>query len=103
MIDVEEELVELKARLTRLEATVQHLSVAELADVVPPLDEPLDATQLCAWLRAQGLTSDLPPEVHAHAERWRQLPEEEKQAHIQEMRSLVLDPPLSQIIIDNRR
>jgi hypothetical protein len=31
------------------------------------------------------------------------LPEEEKQAHIRFMHSLVLDPPLSQVIIENRR
>jgi len=38
-----------------------------------------------------------------HAERWRALPEEEKQAHIRLMRGLILDPLLSQIIIENRR
>jgi hypothetical protein len=41
--------------------------------------------------------------ARAHAERWRSLPEEEKEAHIRFMRSLTIDPPLSQIIIENRR
>ena len=34
---------------------------------------------------------------------WDALPEEEKQAHIRVMHHLVLDPPLSQIITENRR
>jgi hypothetical protein len=58
---------------------------------------------LLAWLRAQGLIREPTPEERRLAEEWDALPEEEKEAHIRLMHSLVLDPPLSQIIIDNRR
>jgi len=59
--------------------------------------------RLLAELETEGLIRDLTPQERVHAERWRALPEEEKQAHIRLMNSLVLDPPLSQIIIENRR
>lgn len=59
--------------------------------------------RLLAELKAEGLIRDPLPEERALAAQWDALPEEEKQAHIEFMRSLVLDPPLSQIIIENRR
>ncbi len=103
MTTLELELVELKARVERLETKVRRLT-GEEPEVAPPAPgEPLDPKQLIAWLKAEGLVVDPPPMARAHAERWRALPEEEKQAHIRFMRSLVLDPPLSQIIIENRR
>jgi len=97
------ELVELKARVERLEEQVRRLTGQE-PEVAPPAPgEPLDHERLIAWLKAEGLVVDPPPMARVHAERWRSLPEEEKRAHIRFMRSLVLDPPLSEIIIENRR
>jgi hypothetical protein len=103
MTTLELELVELKTRVERLEAAVRQLA-GDRREVAPPAPgEPLDQEQLLAWLKAQGLIVDPPPIARVHAERWRALPEEEKRAHIRFMRSLVLDPLLSQIIIENRR
>lgn len=103
MATLELELVGLKARVESLEEKVRRVT-GEQPKVAPPIPgEPLDQEQLIAWLKAEGLVVDPPPMARVHAERWRALPEEEKQAHIRFMRSLVLDPPLSQIIIENRR
>jgi len=103
MTALELELIELKTRLERLEAKVRQLT-GDRPKVAPPTPgEPLDQEKLIAWLKAEGIVVDPPPIARVHAERWRALSEEEKQAHIRFMRSLVLDPPLSQIIIENRR
>ncbi|MCR4408273.1 MAG: hypothetical protein NUW24_15370 [Anaerolineae bacterium] len=103
MTTLELELVELRARVERLETQVRQL-VGDRHGVVPPTPgEPLDQEQLIAWLRAEGLVRDPTPEERRLAAEWDALPEEEKEAHIRFMRSLVLDPPLSRIIIENRR
>jgi hypothetical protein len=103
MTTLELELVELKTRVERLEAVVHRLA-SDRHEVAPPAPgEPLDQERLLAWLKAEGLIVDPPSMARVHAERWRALPEEEKQAHIRFMRNLVLDPPLSQIIIEHRR
>jgi hypothetical protein len=99
---VEVELRELKARVGRLEQIVRELR----GDSIPSPAEMEDLSereQAFAILKAEGLIRDLTSEEQALAAEWRALPEEEKQAHIRLMRSLVLDPPLSQIIIENRR
>ena len=71
----------------------------------PPLapDKPAELEALLAWLKAEGLIRDPTPEECRLSAEWDALPEEEKQAHIRLMRSLVLDPPLSEIILQNRR
>jgi len=103
MATVEAELRELKARVGRLEQIVRELredsSPAALADI----ENLSERERALAILKAEGLIRDLTPEEQALAAEWQALPEEEKQAHIQLMKSLVLDPPLSQIIIENRR
>ncbi len=103
MTTLELELVELQARVERLEDSVRRLT-GEEPEVAPPAPgEPLDPKQLIAWLKAKGLVRDPTPEEWRLAAEWDALPEEEKQAHIRFMRSLILDPPLSQIILENRR
>ncbi len=59
--------------------------------------------QVLAELKAEGLIRDPTPEERAHAEQWRALPEDEKQAVIQAMQNLGPGPMLSDIIIQNRR
>ena len=71
--------------------------------LTPAPDKPPDLEPLLAWLKAEGLIRDPTPEERRLASEWDALPEEEKQDHIRLMRSLVLDPPLSQIIIQSRR
>ena len=93
MTPLEVEVAQLKVRVERLEMTVRQLAGGE----------PLDQAQLLAWLKAEGLVREPTPEEYRLAAEWEALPEEEKEAHIRFMDSLVLDPPLSQIIIENRR
>ena len=69
----------------------------------PVPDKPPDLGQILAWLKAEGLVRDPTSEERRLAAEWDALPEEGKQDHIRLMQSLVLDPPLSQIIIENRR
>lgn len=103
MRTVELELLELRARVARLEERLDRL-VGTRPDVPPPVPEDLtDMDQVVAWLKARGIIRDPTPEELRLAAEWDALPEEEKEAHIRLMHSLILDPPLSQIIIDNRR
>jgi hypothetical protein len=103
MTTIERELLELRTRVERLEAAVRRLE-GNGQEVAPPIPgEPLEQEQLLAWLKAEGLVRDPTPEERRLAAEWDALPEEEKQAHIRFMHSLILDPPLSQIIIENRR
>jgi len=100
---VELELINIRTRLDRLEQRVRQLA-GEEPEIPPPTPGmPPDPRYVLAWLRAQGLIREPTPEERRLAEEWDALPEEEKEAHIRLMHSLVLDPPLSQIIIDNRR
>ena len=102
MQKVELELLEIRARLERLERRVRQLAGEE--EVPPPMPGvPPEPQQLIAWLRAQGLIREPTPEERQLAAEWDALSEEEKEAHIRLMHSLVLDPPLSQIIIESRR
>ena len=101
MTTLELEMMDIKARLGRLEAVVWQLT--DKAPVTPPVpEEPLDNEQLLAWMRAQGLIRDPTPQERRLAAEWDALPEEEKQAHIDFMDSLDLDPLLSEIILENR-
>jgi hypothetical protein len=102
MTTLEREVIELKARVEYLEAIVRQLVGKVYQKGPAALDEPLDLEQLLARCKAEGVVRDPTPEEHRLAEEWNALPEEEKQAHIRVMRHLVLDPPLSQIITENR-
>jgi hypothetical protein len=59
--------------------------------------------RVLALLRAEGVIMEPGPRTKALAAEWEALSEEEKQEHRRFMDSLKLDPPLSQIIMDNRR
>ena len=103
MTTLEREVVEHKARIERLEAMVQQLVGKERKAALPGPGEPLAPDQLLAGLEAEGLVREPTPEERRLAAEWDALPEVEKVAHICLMHSLVLDPPLSQIITENRR
>lgn len=102
-LEFKQELVKLKARVERLESAVRRLA-GDGHEVAPPAPgEPLDQAQLLAWLKAEGLVVEPPPVVRIHAERWRALPEEEKQAIRRELDYMAPGPMASDIIIENRR
>jgi hypothetical protein len=102
MTTLEREVVELKARVEHLEALVRQLIGKACQEVPDALDEPLDLEQLLARCKAAGVVRDPTPEERRLADEWDALPEEEKHAHIRVMHHLVLEPPLSQIITENR-
>lgn len=97
------ELEQLKKRVNWLEQAVRELRGKAQALSAIERETLSEREWLLAELKAQGLIRDLTPGERVRAERWRKLPEAEKEAHIQYMRSLVLDPPLSEIIIEGRR
>ena len=103
METVELELRELKKRVERLERIMAEIPRERLRSPALETECLSEREQLLAELKAEGVIRDPLPEERALAAQWDALPEEEKRAHIEFMRSLVLDPPLSQIIIDNRR
>jgi hypothetical protein len=103
MTILEREVGELKTCLERLEAMVRSLAGDAHKAVLPAGGEPQNQDQLLAWLKAQGLVRDPTPEEHYMAAEWDTLSEAEKQAHIRFMHSLALEPPLSQVLIENRR
>ena len=103
MTTLEQEVGELKTRLERLDAMVRRLAGDEPQMALPTSGGPADQESLLSWLKAQGLVRDPTPEERRLATEWDTLSEEEKQAHIRFMHSLVLTPPLSQVLIDNRR
>jgi len=100
---LEREIVELKERVERLEAVISRLVGNESQGTLSLSGKASNQEQLLAWLKTQGLIREPSPEECRLAAEWDALPEEEKQAHIHFMHNLVLDPPLSQILIDQRR
>jgi hypothetical protein len=102
MIALEQEVEELKTRLTRLEATVRHLVGDGGTTNMSAKRESLDSAQILAGLQEKGLIRIPTAEEQRLAAEWDRLPEKEKQAHIRFMHELVLDPLLSDIIAENR-
>ncbi|RMF32653.1 MAG: hypothetical protein D6759_08020 [Chloroflexi bacterium] len=104
-------LEELEARVQALERTVAELR-RERGEPSPVAEPPIwllegrepTRDEIIAWLEAHGMSVSEPtPEEMALAAEWDALSEEEKQAHRAYMDSLELDPPLSEIILQNRR
>jgi hypothetical protein len=103
MTTLEQEVMDLKTRLGYLEAVIRRLTAALPQAEVPVPPTPLDQTELFAWLRANGLVREPTAEEYRVAAAWDTLSDEDKQRHIDHMQHLVLDPPLSQILIAQRR
>ena len=103
MATLEQEVLDLKVRLGHLEIVIRRLTADLPQSGVPVSPPPLDQTELLAWLKANGLLRDPTAEECQVAAAWDALSEEDKQRHIDEMQHLVLDPPLSQILIAQRR
>ena len=103
MATLEQEVMDLKTRLARLEAVVHHLvnDTPQARGPVPAAS--LDQAQLLAWLKAHSLVRDPTAEECRVAAEWDALSDEDKQAHIDSIQQLDLDPPLSDIIIEQRR
>jgi hypothetical protein len=95
-------LEELEKRVTALERLV--ISSQAETPALPEDPEEWTREDVIAFLRSRGVQiGELPPEALALAQEWEELSDEEKAAHRACMDSLELDPPLSEIIIHNRR
>jgi hypothetical protein len=103
MTTLELELVDLRARVERLEVTVQRLTRKGHRTKPAVPNRPLDQEQLLAWLKAEGLVIEPPTMVREHAARWEALSEEEKRAVCWELDHLPPGPMVSEIVIENRR
>ncbi len=114
MTVMEVELMDIKARLARLEATVTRL----VGQPAPPLrsapkrrrsvvsfatEEPMDNEELLTRLKADGFIRDLTQEERKLAAEWDALREEEKEALRLALDNLPPGPMVSDIIIENRR
>ena len=102
MTPLEQQVGEFKARLDYLEAIVRSLTGDAHKAVPPVAREPQNQEHLLAWLKAQGLVREPTPEEHRTASEWDTLSEAERQSHIHFMHNLALNPPLSQVLIENR-
>jgi hypothetical protein len=99
MTSLEQEVMELKTRVERLEATLGRLT----GDLPLPAGEPGNQKQLLAWLKAEGVVRDPTPEERELAAEWDALPEEEKQAIRRELDHLPPGPMASDVVIENRQ
>lgn len=112
MAIAEIELRELQKQVSKLQTDVEQLQerislfeqdqkqpTAPLPALSRDLSERERAIQL---LKRAGLVSELPPEAKRLAAEWRALSPEEKKEVEDELRSVRIDPPLSQIIHDMR-
>ena len=103
MTTLEQEVMDVKTRLEHLEAVIRRLTGDTHQAGTPVPTMPLDQTELLAWLKAHGLVRAPTAEECRVAAEWDALSDEDKQAHIDNMQHLVLDPPLSQLLIAQRR
>jgi hypothetical protein len=95
-------LEELEKRVTALERLI--ISSQPETQALPEDPDEWTREDVIAFLRSRGIQVSEPTGVElALAAEWDALSEEDKQAHRDYMDSLELDPPLSQIIIENRR
>ena len=101
MTTIEREVKDLKERVAQLESYIFQQKQPRIPFLSP--GKAMRQEQLRSWLEAKGFVARLPPAAQTQAERWRKMMGDEKQEHVRSMRSLKLDPPLSQIVIENRR
>lgn len=99
MTTLEQELMELKTRVERLEAVVGRLT----GDERQPSSGPMDRQRLLTWLKLEGMVRDPTPEERRLAAEWDAMPEEEKQAISRELDHLPPGPMASDLVIEGRR
>jgi hypothetical protein len=103
MTALEREVMELKTRVEQLEQEVRRMAEEGKGGALRQPGQPQSLPEVLARLKSEGSIVELPPEAREQAAHWQALSEEEREAHIRLMRSLTLNVPLSQIVIDNRR
>lgn len=102
MIAIENELATLRTRIERLEALININGVKD-SKAQQPTAVKRDREALLDWLKSQNRVATLPADAQSRIHEWRSLADTEKEKHIQEMRSLQLEPKPSEIIIESRQ
>jgi hypothetical protein len=100
-VTLEQELLALKARVDRIEATLSRLAEGEDREAASAPGEALEHERVLVWLKAEGLIVEPPVIARDHAERWRTLSDEEKQQIRRELDHLPPGPMVSDIVIEN--
>lgn len=103
MTTIEREIEALKERVKQLEIRISQQEQRNSSFTISPPDKDTKRDQLRAWLEAKGEIANLPSEAQLQAETWRGMVATKQQAHVQSMRDLTLDPPLSKLITENRQ
>jgi hypothetical protein len=98
MTTLEQELMELKTRVERLEAEVGRLTT----DQRQPSSWPMDQGQILTWLKLEGIVRDPTSEERRLAEEWSAMTEAEKQGISRELDHLPPGPLASDLIIEGR-
>lgn len=112
MATTREELAKLQKQVRRLQNENAKLwRVLREHDIVPkdgksaarkPRRELSDNERAVEILRRAGALAELTPEEKKRAARWRALSEERKQEVIRTLKTTRFDPPLSEVIIQDR-
>ena len=99
MATLDDKVLELEARIERLETTLHQIMRVTHPGDLPEPSESLSQDQLLDLLHTQGFVRDPTVEEQRLADAWEALPAEEKQAHLHHMQGLHLTPWLSQILM----
>ncbi len=100
---LEAEVEALRARVERLEATVNDLMERRVSTTAPQPAEAFNQAKLRAWLTSQGVISEPSELEEAAAQQWHTLSEEEKQRLRSELDQVSEGPMVSDIVIEQRR
>ncbi len=100
---LEQDVAALRAEVHALlvrEARVAYAAPVRVSDSTRPVES---SEAILEAMQREGLLSAPTPDELALAQEWIDLPDAEQQTHLEFMRSLKLDPPLSEVILQNRR
>jgi hypothetical protein len=111
-ISEDEKVADLARQIVRLDREVRSIRIllaqqgltSLSTDSLGSTESAAHGDQLQALLHSAGLLSDGNEEwAQQRAKKWDDMPAEEKEQFILEFQSLDLSPPLSEIVIQNRR
>ncbi len=104
MTTFEQEIMEIKTRLTHLELLVESRQLGDIPSA-PEASLPgkMSDEEVVNWLKRIGHISEPPLTARVHASRWQSLPKKEQEAIASELADLPEGPLASEIIVESRR